>query len=184
MRKLIFAINVTLDGFADHTAVIPDDDLHNFYTKLLGSTDIILYGRKTYQLMESFWPVADKDPRATKGMLRFADRINAMRKMVFSKTLNEVHWHNTRLIKENMVDEVLKLQQQTGSNISVGSISLAATFMKLDLIDEYWLLVQPIILGKGRRLFEELEHRIDLKLIDTVRFNSGVVALHYSRSAQ
>jgi dihydrofolate reductase len=179
MRKLTFSINVTLDGFADHTAMIAENELHDFFTNLLGTVDVILFGRKTYQLMEGFWPVADKDPGSTKSMLRFADRINAMPKIVFSRTLNEVRWSNSRLIKENMVEEVLKLKQQPGGNISIGSISLANSFMKLGLIDEYWLLVHPIILGKGKRLFESLNDRIDLKLADTRKFDSGVVVLHY-----
>ncbi|MEJ2635219.1 MAG: dihydrofolate reductase family protein [Calditrichia bacterium] len=179
MRKLIFAINVTLDGFADHTAMIADSELHDFFTDLLGSTDIILFGRTTYQLMEDFWPAADKDPGSTESMLRFAERINSMPKIVFSRTLKEVHWSNTRLIKENMVEEVRNLQQQPGRNLAIGSISLANTFMKLGLIDEYRLLVHPVILGKGKRLFEELDNRINLKLADTKKFDSGVVVLHY-----
>src|SRR5919106_465602 len=103
-RKIIFAINITIDGFADHTAVIADDELHDFYTDLLTTVDIVLFGRKTYQLLESFWPVAHEDSRSTKSMLRFADKINSIRKIVFSNALNEVHWSNTSLIKENMIE--------------------------------------------------------------------------------
>jgi len=110
MRKLIWAINATIDGSTDHTAVTADDELLNFHTDLLGTVDIILFGRKTYQLMESYWPNAPEDPKATKGMIRFADIINSMPKIVFLKTLNKVTWNNTKLIKENITDEVLKLK--------------------------------------------------------------------------
>lgn len=181
MRKLIYSINVTIDGVADHTAVIADDELHDFYTDLLGTVDIVLFGRKTYQLMESFWPVADQDPRTTKSMIRFADKFNSISKIVFSKTLDKAAWNNTTLIKENAVEEVSKLKQQTGKHLSVGGISLASALMKAGLIDEYWFLVQPIISGKGRQLFEEMNTRHDLQLLDTIKFNSGVTALHYKK---
>lgn len=86
MKKLIFAINVTIDGFADHTAVIADDELHDFYTNLLNDADTLLFGRKTYQLMESYWPQAQNDPQATKSMIEIANKINSLPKIVFSKT--------------------------------------------------------------------------------------------------
>ena len=149
-RKLIWAINVTIDGFADHTAVIADDELHDFHTDLLGNVDIVLFGRKTYQLMESYWPVAPEDPAATKSMIKFANTINSIPKIVFSKTLQKVAWNNTRLIKEKITEEV-----------------------------EYWFLVQPIILGTGKHLVEGIQDQHNLKLADTKVFNSGVVALHY-----
>lgn len=179
MRKIIFAINVTMDGFADHTAVIADDELHDFYTNLLGNVGVELFGRKTYQLMESFWPNAPSDPRCTKSMIEFANKINSIPKIVLSNTLNEVHWNNTKLVKGSLVDEVLKLKNQEGKSVSIGGLSVAATLMKHDLIDEYWFLVQPIILGKGRNLFERLDNSIHLKLADTRKLNSGVVVLHY-----
>lgn len=179
MRKIIWAINVTIDGFADHTAVIADDELHDFYTDLLGTVDYVLFGRKTYQLLESYWPNAPEDPEATKSMIKFANRINNLSKIVFSKTLDKVSWNNTRLIKENMTEEVLKLKRQSGNSLSIGGIGIASNFMKLGLIDEYWFLVQPIILGKGRHLVEGIHDQHNLKLSDTKIFDSGVVALHY-----
>ncbi len=180
-RKIIFAINVTIDGFADHTAVIADDELHDFYTDLLNTVDIVLFGRKTYQLLESFWPIAYEDPGSTKSMLKFADKINSMPKIVFSNTLNEVHWNNTSLVKGNMVEEILKLKNQPGNNLSIGGLSIASHLTKLGLIDEYFFLVQPIILGTGTPLFGNLSDRVDLKLIDTKIFYSGVVAKHYQK---
>ena len=181
MRKLIFDINVTIDGFADHTAMIADDELHDFFTNFLDTIDISLMGRKTYQLMESYWPKAPEDPNATKSMIEFAYKFNSMQKIVFSKTLDKVTWNNTKLIKENIIEEVLKLKKQPGNSISISGLSTASTFMKEGLIDEYWLLVHPVILGKGRRLFEGLDNSIHLELADTKRFNSGVAALHYKK---
>ncbi len=182
MRKVTFSINITIDGFADHTAVIADDQLHEFYTNLLNDSDTILFGRKTYQLMESFWPAAAENPVSTKSMIEFANKINSISKIVFSKTLDEVSWNNTKLKKENLVEEVLKLKNQNGKNISIGSLSLASNLISHDLIDEFWFLTQPVILGKGKQLFETLDKRVNLRLLDSIIFNSGVAALHYEKN--
>jgi dihydrofolate reductase len=180
MRKLILAINVSLDGFADHTVTVAaDDDLHDFFGELLAVTDVALFGRVTYQLMESYWPHAHEDPNATRGMLEFADKLNAVPKIVFSRTLRKAEWKNTRLVTEDMVNEVTNLKRQPGRYISLGGIGISQEFMRLGLVDEYWLAVQPVLVGKGRRLFDELNEKIDLKLVDTKTFKSGVVVLHY-----
>ena len=179
VRKLVFSINVTLDGVADHTVTIVDDELHEFFSGVLDNTGIMLFGRVTYQLMESYWPHAHRDPKATKSILDFADKFNAIPKIVFSRTLQRADWNNTRLIRDNMVEEVIRLKQQSGKDISIGSISIAQGFMRRDLIDEYWLLVHPVVVGRGRRLFDGLRDRVNLKLIDTKTLKSGVVALHY-----
>lgn len=179
MRKLVFSINVSLDGYADHTVAIADDELHDFYTSQMDTLDTVLFGRLTYQLFESFWPLAPGDPQSTKSMVEFAQKINAIPKIVFSNTLDHAGWNNTKLVKGNMVDEVIKLKQGAGKNMSVGGISAAQALMNLSLIDEYWLLVQPVIVGKGSRLFEGVNDRHDLKLVDTKTFHSGVVVLHY-----
>ncbi|MGO9481770.1 MAG: dihydrofolate reductase family protein [Candidatus Kryptoniota bacterium] len=179
-RKLILAINVSLDGFADHTvAVAADDELHQFFARLLDFTDIALFGRVTYRLMADYWPHAHEDPKATIGELEFADKFNAIPKIVFSRTLQKAEWNNTRLIKDNMVEEVIELKQQDGKAISLGGISISQEFMKRDLIDEYWFAVQPVVFGKGRRLFEGVNERNSLKLVETKVFKSGVVVLHY-----
>jgi dihydrofolate reductase len=178
-RKLIFAINVTIDGNADHTAVIADAELHDFHTDLLDSVDTILFGRKTYQLLESFWPTADKNPRSTKSMLKFAEKINPLPKIVFSNTLDKVSW-NSKLIKSNPVEEVIKLKKMPGKNLSIGGLSIASELARHSLIDEFWFLVQPMVVGHGKRLWEELNSKINLKLVNTRRLKSGVVVLHYS----
>ena len=179
VRKLVLAINVSLDGFADHTVAIADDKLHEFFAHLLDKTDIAIFGRVTYQLMADYWPHAHEDPTSTKGELEFADKFNAIPKIVFSRTLREAKWNNTRLVKDNMVEEVIRLKQQTGKSISLGGISIAQEFMRRGLIDEYWLAVHPVFCGKGRLLFDGLNERIGLKLVDTKVFESGVVVLHY-----
>jgi dihydrofolate reductase len=180
VRKLILSINMSLDGFADHTvAVAADDELHEFFSGLLDDTDIALLGRVTYQLMESYWPHAHQDPKATKGELEFADKFNAVSKIVFSRTLQKADWNNTRLVRDNMVDEVIHLKQQPGKSISLGGISTGQEFMRLGLIDEYWLAVQPVVVGKGKRLFDHQNERMNLMLVDTKVFRSGVVVLHY-----
>jgi dihydrofolate reductase len=180
MSKLVFTMNISLDGVADHKVAMADDELHEFSTRLMNTVDMILFGRVSYQLFESYWPVAHEDPHATRSDIEFADKINAIPKMVFSRTLQKASWNNTQLVKGDMLQEVLRLKQATGGSLSIAGISLIQTFMKLKLIDEYWLLVQPVIWGKGRRLFEHIDDRIELKLVDTQTFKSGVVVLHYS----
>jgi dihydrofolate reductase len=173
-------MNISLDGCADHNVAIADEELHDFSTNLLATVDTILFGRLTYKLFESYWPTAPNDPRTSKSMVEFANQINAMPKMVFSKTLQEANWNNTKLFKGDAVKEVARLKQASGGSLSIGGISMIQTFMNMKMIDEYWLLVQPLLWGKGRRLFDELDGRIDLKLVETRTFHSGVVVLHYS----
>ncbi len=180
MRKLVLSINVSLDGFADHTvAVAADDALDQFFSELLDDTDIALFGRVTYQLMENYWPNAHQDSSATKGMLEFADKFNAIPKIVFSRTLRKAEWNNTRLVKTDAVEEVTRLKQQSGKNISLGGISFSQEFMRRGMVDEYWLVVQPVVCGSGRRLFDGGVNKFGFRLIESQVFKSGVVALHY-----
>ena len=181
MRKLIYTINITIDGYADHTSGIADDELHDFFTDFLSKVDTVLFGRKTYELMVDFWPYAKDDPGSTESVLRFAEKYNGINKIVFSKSLSRVNWSNTNLIKSNTVKEVIKLKQQAGGDISIGGISLATSLMKEKLIDEFWFLVHPVIAGNGRKLFEGINERFDLKFVESSKLNSGVVALHYKR---
>jgi dihydrofolate reductase len=181
MGRLILSINMSLDGFADHTlfAATADDELHDFFSGLLDVTDIALFGRVTYQLMEEYWPRAHEDPRATRSMLDFADKFNAIPKVVFSRTLQKAEWNNARLSTTDMVHEVASLKLRSSRNISSGGINISQQFMRLGLIDEYWLVVHPVVVGKGKRLFDGLSEKIDLKLVDTKVFKSDVVVLHY-----
>ena len=182
MRKLIAAINMTLDGFCDHTAVIADDELHQHYNELLSNADTILFGKITYQLMESYWPLVVKNPTGNKPEDEFALLIDNISKIVFSRTLKNVEWKNTELKKEFIKEEVLELKQSRkggSKNILVGSPSLITALTKLDLIDEYQLCVHPIILGSGLPLFKNVKDRVDLKLLKTKTFGCGAVALYY-----
>ncbi len=181
MGKINFAINITVDGYADHTAVIADEELHDFFTNYLKIIDMVLLGRKTYEMMASYWPHAREDPKSTRSEIEFADRYNNIEKVVFSRTLKSVNWNNTTLNKRNLVDEVRKMKQDESKNISAGSLSIATQLLELNLIDEFWFLVHPVILGKGVQLFESLNVKSDLKLLDTKVFRSGVVALHYKK---
>jgi dihydrofolate reductase len=182
MRKITFSINITIDGFADHTAGIADDELHDFFAGQLDDLDVILFGRKTYELMAGFWPHASEDPRSTKSIINFADKFNAVHKIVFSNSLKEVNWNNTQLINENLIDTVLNLRKQDGKNISAGSLSIAEQLAKRNLIDEYWFLIHPVILGNGKKLFESLEGKLKINLADTGTLKSGVVILHYLKA--
>ena len=179
MRKVIFGINNTINGFADHTSVIADDELHDFFTNLLNDADVVLMGRKTYQLMENFWPVIYEDPRSTKSMLRFADKYNPIKKIIFSKTLTEVKWENSELANKDISGIVSELKKQKGKNILAGSISIAAQILKLNLIDEFWFVIHPIIVGKGPRLFDGMDYIRNLQFVDSQKFQSGVIVLHY-----
>ena len=179
MRKVIFAINITINGFADHTAMIADAELHDFFTDLLNEVEVVLFGRKTYQLMESYWPNARNDSRSTESEKYFADKINSVAKIVFSKTLTSVSWQNSRLSKKELIEEVSELKKQNGKNISIGSLSLASQLLTANLIDEYYFVVHPLVVGNGKRLFETSNKKLDLKLIETAKFKSGAVVLHY-----
>ena len=181
MRKLISSINITLDGFCDHEVVIADDELHQQANELLKSADTMLFGRVTYQLMEAGWPPLVKKPTGNKPMDEFARLIDNIHKIVFSQTLKKVIWKNTKLLAGGIKEEVEKLKQQPGRNIIVGSPTLIITLTQLGLIDEYRFCVQPIILGKGLPLFKNISQRIDLPLLSTKTFGSGVVTLCYGR---
>ena len=182
MRKLIAAINMTLDGFCDHTAMIADDEIHEYYNELLRNADTLIYGRITYQLMESYWPTVVKTPTGNKPVDEFAVLIDNISKIVFSRTLQHAEplgWQNARVAKKGINQELLELKQQPGKHILVGSPSLIVASMNLDLIDEYHLSVQPTIVGKGLPLLKNINKRINLKLLKTKTFRCGAVTLYY-----
>ena len=179
MRKLIAAINMTLDGFCDHTAMIADEETNLHYNELLRNADSLLYGRITYELMESYWPSVVKNPSGNKSMDEFAVLIDNISKIVFSSKLKDVHWKNTNLKKEVIKDEVLELKQQAGKNIIAGSSSIIVALAHLNLIDEYQICVHPIVLGSGFPLFRNVKDKMRLKLLKTKTFRCGAVALYY-----
>lgn len=181
MRKLIAAMNMTLDGFCDHTAMIADDEIHQHYADLLSNAGALLYGRITYQLMESYWPSVVKNPTGNKPSDEFAIAIDNISKIVYSRTLKSVDWKNTELKKEVIKEEVLELKQQAGKDIFVGSPSLIVALTQLGLVDEYQLGVQPTVLGSGLQLFKNITDRVDLKLLKTKTFGCGAIVLYYER---
>lgn len=181
MVKIIAAINMTLDGFCDHTAINPDEEIHQHYADLLKNADAILYGRITYQLME-YWPGVVKNPTGNKALDDFAVVMDQIPKIVFSHTLKNLEWESAKLANESLEEEVLALRESgTGvnKNILVGSRSLIVQLLKLHFIDELQLCVHPVIAGHGLRLFENLNDRIMLKLSKTKRFKGGAVLLDY-----
>ena len=180
MRKLIAAINVTIDGYCDHTAGVPDAEIHDHYTELLRSAGAVLYGRTTYELMKSYWPTLVKNPSGEKAMDDFALAIQDVPKIVFSRTLKNVGWENAMLAQRGIEEEVSALKQQAGKDVFVGSPGLIDELTNLKLIDEYQLCVHPVITGKGLPLFKSINERIILKLLKTKTFRaSGAILLYY-----
>ena len=177
MAELIFLNGNKLSHYCSF--ILPDEEIHQHYNELLSNADTLIYGRITYQLMESYWPSIVKDPTGNKPEDEFAVLIDNISKIVFSRTLKNVDWKNTKLKKEVVKEEALELKQQAGKNILVGSPSLIVALTQLDLIDEYQLCVQPIILGRGLTLFKNVKNRINLKLLKTKPFGSGAVTLYY-----
>ena len=187
MRKLIAAINMTLDGFCDHTAGIADEELHQHYTELLKNAGTLLYGRITYQLMESYWPAIVKNPTGIKSMDEFAVAIDNIPKIVFSNTLKNIEWKTAKLAKRDIKEEVVELKQSSNDgskDIFVGSPGLIVALTNLHLIDEFQLCVHPVIAGSGLPLFKNIQDKTLLKLLKTKSFSSGAITLYYEPAKQ
>ena len=181
MRKLIYAINTTLDGCCDHTKMIPDEELLEYSAHLLRDVDLMVFGRKTYQLMVPYWPDVATDPSATKADKEFADAFVSINKIVFSRSLDSVEGKNTRIVRTNLQDEIRKLKQEQGKNILVGGVNIPSQLIELGLVDEYYFTVHPIIAGEGTRLLggASLPEKLQLRLVESKISKSGSVALHY-----
>src|SRR5580698_11299803 len=181
MRNVIFAINSTLDGCCDHTKMTGDEEIHKYFTHLLRDVDLLVFGRKTYQLMVPYWPDVAKKHSETKADIEFAKTFVSKNKIVFSQSLESAEDKNTRIVRTNLKDEILKLKQEQGQNILVGGVSIPSQLIKLGLVDEYRFVVQPIIAGEGRRLLDRasLRDRLQLKLVESKILKSGCVALRY-----
>jgi dihydrofolate reductase len=178
MRKVIAAINITLDGFCDHTAGIPDEELHNHYAELINNAGVILYGRTTYQLMQ-FWQTLLKNPSGERSMDEFAIAIDKIPKIVFSHTLKNTEWNSAELSDQSIEEEVLKLKQQPGKDILVGSRSLIIQLLQLNLLDEFQLCIHPVVIGKGLPLFDKIKDRTIFRLLKTKVFGSGAIVHYY-----
>ena len=183
MRKVVFAINITADGYCSHTDMIADEELHQYFTRLLRNAGLLLYGRTTYQLMVPYWPDLASNPSENEAANEFARVFDSLDKVVFSTTLQHVDGNNTRLVRANVAEEVLALKQQPGKDIFVGGLSIASQLSARGLIDEYRFVVHPVVAGKGPRLFETVKPQDSLRLdfVDSETFRSGVVALHYRK---
>ncbi len=181
MRNVIYAINVTLDGCCDHTKFNPDEEALEYSTHLLREFDVLVYGRKTHQLMVPYWPDIAKSQSETKADIEFAQAFVSRKKVVFSRSLDSADDGNTRIVRTNLHDEVLKLKREPGKDILVGGVDIPSQLTELGLIDEYRFVVMPIIAGEGRRLMEgvSLQEKLQLKLVDSKIFKSGCVALRY-----
>ncbi|MFL6302906.1 MAG: dihydrofolate reductase family protein [Candidatus Sulfotelmatobacter sp.] len=183
MRKLIFAINTTLDGCCDHSKQMADEETHEFFTHLMREADLQVFGRKTYELMVPFWPEVAKNQSMTKASNEFARAFDSVKKVVFSRSLDSVEDRNTRIVRTDLRDEIVKLKQEQGKNILVGGVSVASQVIELGLVDEYIFVVSPTIAGEGKRLLEgvSLRESLKLKLVESKIFKSGCVALRYTK---
>ena len=176
MRNVIFAINITLDGCCDHTKMIADEEIHEYFTHLMRDVDLLVFGRKTYELMVPFWPDIAKNQSQTKAMNEFARVFDSMNKIVFSQSLDSGEG-NTRIVRTKLQDEIMKLKQEQGKNILIGGVAVPSQLIELGLVDEYRFVVQPIVAGEGRRLLEgvSLRERLQLKLVESKILNQDVL---------
>ena len=181
MRNVVFGINITLDGCCDHTNQFADEETHEYWTGVLREAGLLVYGRKTYELMVPFWPDVAKTQSATKALNEFARVFDSINRVVFSRTLESAEDRNTRIVRGNLRDEILKLKQEQGKNILVGGVDIPSQLIQLGLVDEYRFVVGPVIAGEGRRLLEgvSLPEKLQLKLVESKIFESGCVALRY-----
>ena len=181
MRKLIYTINITIDGCCDHTKMVPSEELFDYSIQLVRDADL-LYGRKTYQLMVPYWPEIAKDPSESKADREFGQAFDSANKIVFSRSLESAEGRNTRIVRGNLRDEMIKLKQEQGKNICVGGVDLPSQLIALGLVDEYLFVVAPILAGEGRRLLEgvSLPEKLQLRLVESLVFKkSGWIALRY-----
>jgi dihydrofolate reductase len=184
MRKIILAMQVSLDGFfegpdRDLSWHMVDEELHRHFNDQLGAMGAFLDGRVTYELMAGFWPTADEDPDSSGPVAEFARIWREMPKIVYSRTLPTADW-NTAVVRDVVAEEVLELKSQPGGDLALGGADLAGTFRRLGLIDEYWLYVHPVLVGRGRPLFKPADSQAQLRLVETRAFGNGVALLRYA----
>jgi len=185
MRKLILMMSVSLDGYFEGPNreldwQLVDEELHAHFNAGLATMSAFLDGRVTYELMAGYWPTADADPAAPATVAEFARIWRDMPKFVFSRTLSRADW-NTTVVRDVVPEEIMKLKAQPGGDMVIGGADLAASFLRHDLIDEFRIYVQPVLLGTGRPLFRPSEAKVSLRLAETKAFGSGVVLLRYQR---
>jgi dihydrofolate reductase len=185
MRKIISFMHISLDGFValpngELSWVKIDEEIFDYVGKRISKTDAALYGRFTFQLMENYWPTAADKPNATKHDIEHSKWYSKSHKIVLSKTLNEDDFNNTTIISDNLAEKINDIKQQKGEEILLfGSPTATHSLLQLNLIDGFWLFVNPIILGQGIPLFVDIKNKINLKLLTTRQFASGVTELNY-----
>jgi dihydrofolate reductase len=190
MRNLIFFMHTSLDGFVaglkgEMDWVKFDDTMFDFVATMTDQADTALYGRVTYEMMQSYWPKAGEKLNATKHDKEHSNWYNRVSKIVLSKTMQETGLHNTKVIGDQLFENINKLKQQDGKNILIfGSPGASQSLLNLGLIDEFWLFVNPIILGIGMPLFKDITGTTKLKLVESKTFACGVIALHYQNRKQ
>ena len=186
MRKLVFGINVTADGFCDHHLGFPDEEMVAYFTEILREADTLLYGRVTYELMFPYWAdVAKSKSGKTAADNDFALAITAVPDVVVvSTTLTQPEASNVKVIRGDLANEINRLKQQPGKIISTGGVTLPSELLDLGLIDDFHLVIHPVIAGGGRRLFDgaNLTDKINLQLVRSRVFKSGIIALHYAKA--
>ena len=186
MRKLISFMHISLDGFVagpngEMNWINVSEELFDYVGKRIANTDTAMYGRKTYEMMEGYWPTAGDAPDASKHDIEHSQWYNKVDKLVLTKTMRGKKADKVKFISDNIFSEINSFKQAPGKNVMIfGSPTAAHSLMEYNLIDEYWLFVNPILLGQGIPLFAEIKTRIDLKLLETKVFHCGVTALHYA----
>ncbi|MRG47200.1 deaminase [Chitinophaga sp. SYP-B3965] len=180
MRTVSFTMNISIDGYCDHAMASPSEELMDYFTGTMDGVDLLFFGRVMYQLMFPYWSDVARDQSGTAAQNRFAERFSAIDRVVVSRSLDSDDV-DTRIVRSNPAAELLKLKQQPGKKIMVDSVSLLPELISAGLIDEFNMVVHPVIVGKGRPLLDagSLQENLDLKLVDTIHFKSGCVALHY-----
>jgi dihydrofolate reductase len=187
MGKLTLFMHVSLDGYAagingEMDWIHVDDEIFGYGSERIYATDTALYGRKTYQLIESYWPTAAEEPNPTKHTVEHSRWYKQAKKVVLSKTMEDKNISNTQVISNNLVEEIKKLKQRTEKEILLfGSPTAGHSLIAENLIDNYWLNINPIILGKGIPVFKDLKTTTNLSLITSKVFSSGVVCLYYGK---
>lgn len=187
MRKLVSFMHVSLDGFVtgpkgEMDWIIVDQEIFDYAGARTYEADTALYGRVTYQLMESYWPTAADKPNATKHDIEHSAWYKKVHKVILSKTMKGIELPNTKIISDNVNNEILQLKKSPGKEIIVfGSPSATHSLMKYNMVDEFWIFINPILLGQGIPLFKDLDHITKLNLVKSVQFNSGVACLHYTK---
>jgi dihydrofolate reductase len=185
MSKVIWMMSVSLDGFMEGPEReldwhLVDDELHRHFNEQLAGMAAFLDGRVTYELMAAYWPTADADPASSGPVAEFARIWRDKPKIVYSRTLQRADW-NTTIVREVVAAEVRELKAGPGGDLVLGGADLAATFLRLDLIDEYRLYVHPVVIGRGKPMFPPGETRVSLRLAEVRAFGNGVVLLRYER---